>query len=244
MKHPFTANNMQQLAYKILRGAYEPISSKFSYDLRNLIASMLKLSPRERPSVNGVLRKAFIMKRCEKFLTNEKLKEEFSHTVLHGENFARKIANLNFKQPKRSLEPAKNMMIVGQPSPSGAPATPKAVYDPSKIYGAPVVRRSGQQLRQSVEKRNQIYMEMKKKQAGNNRASPTPTPQATPISNQVSTPRKSSQSFLEQMKEKKMKEEAALRLKQKDLAEKQKVNNGYFFVVLLRPLVKERLILF
>lgn len=32
---------------------------------------MLKKNPRERPSVNGILRKAFIMKRCEKFLTNE-----------------------------------------------------------------------------------------------------------------------------------------------------------------------------
>jgi hypothetical protein len=32
---------------------------------------MLKRDPRERPSVNGILRKAFIMKRCQKFLTNE-----------------------------------------------------------------------------------------------------------------------------------------------------------------------------
>ncbi len=32
---------------------------------------MLKRNPRERPSVNGILRKAFIMRRCEKFLTNE-----------------------------------------------------------------------------------------------------------------------------------------------------------------------------
>lgn len=71
MKHPFTANNMQMLAYKILRGNFDPIGPRFSYDLRNLITAMLKRDPRERPSVNGILRKAFIMKRCERFLTNE-----------------------------------------------------------------------------------------------------------------------------------------------------------------------------
>ena len=43
----------------------------YSYDLRTLVSSMLKRNPKERPSVNGILRKPFIMKRCEKFLTNE-----------------------------------------------------------------------------------------------------------------------------------------------------------------------------
>lgn len=71
MKHPFTANNMQMLAYKILRGNFDPVSGKFSYELRNLISTMLKRDPRERPSVNGILRKSFIMKQCDKFLTNE-----------------------------------------------------------------------------------------------------------------------------------------------------------------------------
>ncbi len=71
MKHPFTANNMEMLAYKISKGNYEPVNGKFSYDLRNLISTMLKRDPRERPSVNGILRKSFIMKKCERFLTNE-----------------------------------------------------------------------------------------------------------------------------------------------------------------------------
>jgi NIMA (never in mitosis gene a)-related kinase len=62
---------MQMLICKILRGNYDQVSSKYSFELRNLIASMLKKNPRERPSVNGILRKPFIMKRCEKFLTNE-----------------------------------------------------------------------------------------------------------------------------------------------------------------------------
>lgn len=62
---------MNMLIMRILRGNYDPISPRYSYELRNLVASMLKRNPRERPSVNGILRKAFIMRRCDKFLTNE-----------------------------------------------------------------------------------------------------------------------------------------------------------------------------
>lgn len=59
------------LIQKILRGSYDQVSPKYSYELRNLVACMLKRNPRERPSVNGILRKPFIRKRCEKFLTND-----------------------------------------------------------------------------------------------------------------------------------------------------------------------------
>lgn len=59
------------LICKIIRGTYEQVNPKYSYELRNLVASMLKKSPRERPSVNGILRKPFIMRRCARFLSNE-----------------------------------------------------------------------------------------------------------------------------------------------------------------------------
>ena len=169
MKHPFTANNMQMLAYKILRGNYEQVGPKFSYDLRNLVSAMLKRNPRERPSVNGILRKAFIMKRCDRFLTNEKMKEEFSHTVLHGENFARKIKDLELK-PRVTPRPnsaARGPMIAA--AACASPMPQKALYDPAKVYNAPVVRRSDQQLRKSIDKRNAVYNEMKKKAPINNR---------------------------------------------------------------------------
>ena len=38
---------------------------------------------RERPSVNAILRMPFVKQRIEKFLTETKMSEEFSHTVLH-----------------------------------------------------------------------------------------------------------------------------------------------------------------
>lgn len=67
----FEANDIRSLVQKIQRSSYEPVNPRYSYELRNLVASMLKKNPRERPSVNGVLRKPFILKRCEKFLTND-----------------------------------------------------------------------------------------------------------------------------------------------------------------------------
>ena len=103
------------------------------------------------------------------------MKEEFSHTVLHGENFARKIQNLDLKPkisptPRPSSNNMRNAMIVGQSAACASPLPQK--HDPSKIYNAPVVKRADQQVRKSVEKRNAAYLEMRKKSvAGGNRAS-------------------------------------------------------------------------
>ena len=51
---------MKSLILKILRGSYPPIRPFYSYDLRNLIAALLKKHPRERPSLESVMRKGFI----------------------------------------------------------------------------------------------------------------------------------------------------------------------------------------
>lgn len=102
------------------------------------------------------------------------MKEEFSHTVLHGENFAKKIQNLDLKPkmsptPRSSSSNMRNAMIVGQ---SAACASPLPVkHDPAKIYNAPVVKRADQQVRKSIEKRNAAYLEMRKRSVGGNRAS-------------------------------------------------------------------------
>ena len=50
---------------KILRGSYPPISNRYSYDLRNLVSSLLRKNPRERPSLNSILSKRFIKKAQE-----------------------------------------------------------------------------------------------------------------------------------------------------------------------------------
>ncbi|XP_075055162.1 serine/threonine-protein kinase Nek5-like isoform X2 [Mixophyes fleayi] len=83
LKHPFEADSMSQLVLKICRGRYEQVSSRYSYDLRILISQLFKISTRDRPSINSILKKPFLQKCINNFLSPELLKEEFSHTVLH-----------------------------------------------------------------------------------------------------------------------------------------------------------------
>lgn len=68
----------------------------------------------------------------------QKLVEEFSHTVLHGENFKNKIQNLAAKPKAASaaaiVTPRANMINGG-----GKVVTP--MYDPSRIYKTPIVPR-------------------------------------------------------------------------------------------------------
>ena len=154
--------------------------------------------------------------------------------MLHGENFARKIQNLDLK-PRIAVTPrvsaislaAANPQVLKQPGgmASPLPMPQKVAYDPAKVYNAPVVRRGDQaanQLKKSIEKRNAAYLEMKKKEP----TRPSRPNSAASFENceQVKDPeRKSSMSFLEQLKEKKLKEEALLKKKQQELFAKQKV---------------------
>uniref|UniRef100_A0A8B9GFR9 non-specific serine/threonine protein kinase n=1 Tax=Amazona collaria TaxID=241587 RepID=A0A8B9GFR9_9PSIT len=69
LKHAFEAGNMKNLVLKIISGPFPPVSTHYSYDLRNLLSQLFKRNPRNRPSVNSILEKNFIAKRVEKFLT-------------------------------------------------------------------------------------------------------------------------------------------------------------------------------
>lgn len=52
-----------------LRGSYPSVAIKYSRDLRSLVDSCLKHHPRERPSINAILRLPFIQQRIENFLS-------------------------------------------------------------------------------------------------------------------------------------------------------------------------------
>ncbi|XP_038617645.1 serine/threonine-protein kinase Nek5 isoform X2 [Tachyglossus aculeatus] len=83
LRHPFEGNSLHQLVLKICQARFNPISSKFSSDLRLLISQLFKVTPRDRPSVNSILKKPFLEKLIAQFLTPEMMQEEFSHTLLH-----------------------------------------------------------------------------------------------------------------------------------------------------------------
>ncbi|KAM3851025.1 LOW QUALITY PROTEIN: serine/threonine-protein kinase Nek5 [Vipera latastei] len=83
LKHPFEGNNLPQLIMKICRGHFIPVSVKYSSDLRLLISQLFRTSPRDRPSINSILKKAFLETQIKNYLPPEVIEAEFSHTVIH-----------------------------------------------------------------------------------------------------------------------------------------------------------------
>ena len=65
---------MKNLMFKILRGSYPPLSTVYTYDLRHLVASLLRKDPRHRPSLTAILRKGFMKKAEESHRTGRPVK--------------------------------------------------------------------------------------------------------------------------------------------------------------------------
>ncbi|KAL5459938.1 hypothetical protein EMCRGX_G033330 [Ephydatia muelleri] len=134
LKHAFEAGNMKNLLVKIVRGAYPPISPRYSKDLKALIDLCLKHNPRDRPSVNAILRLSFIQRRIEGLLTETVRAEEFSHTMFHGK------AALPIQHPPLAAPPIQPPPLAAppiQPPPLAAP--PKAALaTPLAVVGKPL----------------------------------------------------------------------------------------------------------
>ncbi|XP_072785548.1 serine/threonine-protein kinase Nek5 isoform X3 [Taeniopygia guttata] len=83
LKHPFQGNSLHELVLKICRGRFQPVSPNYSYELRMLISQLFKISPRDRPSINSILKKPFLQKLVLRYLPPEVGQEELSHSVAH-----------------------------------------------------------------------------------------------------------------------------------------------------------------
>ncbi len=70
LNHAFDANSINGLAGKIIKGRYPPIHHKYSRHLRDLIQSMLEITPAKRPDIDQILRKPFIKKHTINFFTD------------------------------------------------------------------------------------------------------------------------------------------------------------------------------
>ncbi|KAM9388339.1 serine/threonine-protein kinase Nek5 [Phaethornis superciliosus] len=106
LKHPFEGNSLHQLVLKICRGCFHPVSPNYSYDLRILISQLFKVSPRDRPSINSILRKPFLQKFILRYLPPE---EELIHAVMHRKRFSApeceaKVIHANMLQKRRDQE--------------------------------------------------------------------------------------------------------------------------------------------
>ncbi|XP_054642551.1 serine/threonine-protein kinase Nek5-like isoform X3 [Dunckerocampus dactyliophorus] len=62
LRHPFEGSSLRQLVSKICRGRYNPVASRYSYDLRLLITQLFKVNPRDRPSVTSILQHPFLQR--------------------------------------------------------------------------------------------------------------------------------------------------------------------------------------
>ncbi|KAI4898149.1 hypothetical protein NFI96_023062, partial [Prochilodus magdalenae] len=79
----FEGSSLRQLIVKICRGRYSPVSQRYSAELRLLLSQLFKVSPRDRPSVNSLLKRPLLHIHIGKHLDPQLMEEEFSHTVLH-----------------------------------------------------------------------------------------------------------------------------------------------------------------
>jgi hypothetical protein len=89
LRHPFEANTMKGLITRVVRGVYPPLPSSFSRPLNDFVKIMLTVEPRQRASINQVLRSPVMASRIHSFLSEAQVAAEFSHTILHGEHLLR-----------------------------------------------------------------------------------------------------------------------------------------------------------
>ncbi|XP_003270172.2 serine/threonine-protein kinase Nek5 isoform X2 [Nomascus leucogenys] len=82
LKHPFEGNNLQQLVLKICQAHFAPVSPRFSRELHSLISQLFQVSPRDRPSINSILKRPFLENLIPKYLTPEVIQEEFNHMLI------------------------------------------------------------------------------------------------------------------------------------------------------------------
>ncbi|XP_058247904.1 serine/threonine-protein kinase Nek5 isoform X1 [Hemibagrus wyckioides] len=117
LRHPFEGSSLRQLIVKICRGHYTPVSQRYSADLRLLLSQLFKVSPRDRPSVNSLLKRPLLHKHISKHLDPQFMEEEFSHTVLH-------------RVKPAALHENKHPAVIPRPGPAVKPEHPLSNFPP------------------------------------------------------------------------------------------------------------------
>lgn len=129
LRPPFDATSIHSLALKIIEGRYQPLSARYSSELKQLVASMLMREPTSRPTIHQILRLPFIRRRIEDKLSRTMCMDEFSHTVLHG------LAIL--EQPKPSPSTPAHAEPRVQSSQGSRAANPPARVEPPAVPSNP-----------------------------------------------------------------------------------------------------------
>jgi len=90
LRPPFDAGSLHELASKILKGKYPAIPSFYSENMSLLIATLLKVNPKDRPTINQILKFPLLSDRIPSFLSEDTFKDEFSHTIIHNKMYFEK----------------------------------------------------------------------------------------------------------------------------------------------------------
>uniref|UniRef100_A0A8C6W6W7 non-specific serine/threonine protein kinase n=1 Tax=Nannospalax galili TaxID=1026970 RepID=A0A8C6W6W7_NANGA len=95
----FEGNNLHHLVLKICQAHFVPISPKFSHDLQSFIPQLFKVSPRDRPSINSILKKPFLETLIGRYLSPEvgHSRRIQSHTHVPAEYLQRKLEAQQYK---------------------------------------------------------------------------------------------------------------------------------------------------
>lgn len=84
----FEGSSLRQLMVRICRGRYTPVQ-RYSGELRQLLSQLFKVSPRDRPSVNSLLKQPLLHKRISKHLD-----PQVTHTHTHSQRHTHSQSHL------------------------------------------------------------------------------------------------------------------------------------------------------
>jgi NIMA (never in mitosis gene a)-related kinase 1/4/5 len=105
LKPPFRAEDMEGLYTKVNQGEFKKLPSHFSVDLNNLIKSMLRVNPAQRPSADKLLTSPLIQKRLDSKLMVEP--DELNETMLKTIKLPNNLHYLTDRLPGANYDPIK-----------------------------------------------------------------------------------------------------------------------------------------
>ena len=70
-----------------MKGEYKPINERYSAAIHDLVKSMLNVDPKERPSVNQLLKHPRIMEEIKNYMKTQVYKDEFAKGVMINESY-------------------------------------------------------------------------------------------------------------------------------------------------------------
>jgi len=152
LKHAFVAGNMKNLIVKIIRGSYPQLPSHYSSDLRNLVQQLFKRNPKERPSINIILKRTFISNRIDKLLTKTQLAQEFGIISPHFCQLAEPKIQAPAKRPKTAVtDPA-----LKYGSSSAVKKTRTRKDEDKKVVASPAAPETSQLPKSKMESKRQV----------------------------------------------------------------------------------------